>query len=161
MAMTPPFVVRRLEREDAEAICALAASLGEWFNHEGLARIAKDLAFHEGVVAVQGGHVVGFVTWARADAETAELSWMGVARDLHRRGIGTALLAALVAELRAAGFCSLVVSTVADNVEYEPYARTRAFYRTRGFTDFRVDARYWGTGDDLYDRLVLRRDLQG
>jgi hypothetical protein len=65
----------------------------------------------------------------------------------------------VVADLKASGFRTLEVATVADNVEYAPYAETRRFYRARGFTDFRVDARFWGSGDDRYDRLVLRRDL--
>jgi len=159
MAMTPPFVVRRLEKEDAAAVRELARSLGAWFNADGLVRIARDLDIHAGYVAERTRRLAGFVTWARIDAAVAELSWMGVAQDLRHRGIGTALLAALVADLRSAGFRVLEVSTVADSVEYEPYAQTRRFYRTRGFTDFRVDARFWGSGDDRYDRLVLRRDL--
>ncbi len=84
---------------------------------------------------------------------------MGVAKDLQHRGIGTAFLAAFVADLWSLGYRSLEVSTVADNVDYEPFARTRRFYRARGFVDARVDPLYWGSGGDRYDRLVLRRDL--
>lgn len=159
MAMTRPFVVRRLRAEDATEIRALAQSLDRWFDTEGLARIARDLGTHPGFVALQGERLVGFVMWSRIDSDAADLAWMGVAEDVQRRGIGTALLGALAAELQASGFLSLEVSTVADNVEYEPYDRTRRFYRARGFVDFRVDPGYWGSGDDRYDRLVLRRDL--
>ncbi len=159
MAMTPPFVVRRLQKEDAEAVQGLARGLGKWFNEEGLAKIARDLKSHAGYVAVQGGRLVGFITWAPLSPATADLTWLGVSEELQRRGIGTALLAALLADLRSSGFRHLEVSTVADSVEYDPYARTRRFYRARGFADFRVDERYFGSGDDRYDRLVLRRDL--
>jgi ribosomal protein S18 acetylase RimI-like enzyme len=159
MAVTPPFVVRRLHPEDAAAVQELARGLGKWFDAEGLARIARDLGAHAGYVAVQGGRVVGFVTWTPVSADTAELSWMGVEVDLQHHGIGTALLAVLVADLGSSGFHSLEVSTVADSVDYEPYAETRRFYRSRGFADFRVDPRYWGSGEDRYDRLVLRREL--
>jgi ribosomal protein S18 acetylase RimI-like enzyme len=53
----------------------------------------------------------------------------------------------------------LEVDTVADNVEYEPYAETRRFYRAMGFQDVRVDEKFWGEGNDRYDRLVMRKDL--
>jgi ribosomal protein S18 acetylase RimI-like enzyme len=159
MAVSAPFLVRRLQAEDAAAVRELAQGLDPWFNEEGLARMARDLDSLSGFVAVRGGGIVGFVLWARVDAEVADLSWMGVAQDVQRRGIGTALLDALVADLEPSGFRFLEVSTVADNVDYEPYVRTRRFYRARGFRDFRVDPLYWGTGEDRYDRLVLRRDL--
>ncbi len=159
MAMTPPFVVRSLQKEDAETVLALARDLGKWFNEEGLAQIVRDLESHAGYVAIQGNRIVGFITWAPIDTEVANLTWMGVAEELQRRGIGTALLAAVLADLRSSGFRRLEVSTVADSVEYDPYARTRRFYRARGFVDFRVDERYFGSGDDRYDRLLMQRDL--
>ncbi len=160
MAMRPPFVVRPLRHGDAEAVHQLARSLGPWFDAEGLRRIARDLVTHPGFVASDGDRLLGFILWARIDAQAADLSWMGVAAERQHRGIGTALLAALVADLRSRGYWSLEVSTVADNVDYEPYAETRRFYRARGFKDSRVDPKYWGSGDDRYDRLVLRRDLR-
>ncbi len=124
-----------------------------------MARIARDLGTHPGFVAVQKGRIVGFVIWSRLDLQGADLCGMGVAEDVQRRGIGSALLAALIAKLRSSGLRYLEVSTVVDDVDYEPYVRTRRFYRARGFVDLRVDPRYGGSGDDRYDRLVLRRDL--
>ncbi len=159
MAVTPPFVLRPLRREDAASVHGLAARLGKWFDAEGRRRIDQDVASHPGYVAVQGERLLGFILWTRLDSETADLSWMGVAEELQHRGIGTALLDAVVAGLRVARVRFLEVSTVADNVEYEPYAATRRFYRARGFLDFRVDPRYWGLGADRYDRLVLRREV--
>ena len=159
MAVTSPFTIRPLTAADAAAVRDLARSLDAWFDPEGWGRIARDLATHPGFVAFRAGRLVGFVLWTLVDAEVAELSWMGVAEDAQHRGLGTALRAALVTALRSSGFRSLEVSTVADNVDYEPYARTRRFYRARGFVDIRVDPMYWGSGEDRYDRLVLRLDL--
>ncbi len=84
---------------------------------------------------------------------------MGVAVGLQHRGVGTALLAALRLELRRLGVARFMVSTVADTVDYEPYAQTRRFYRARGFVDERVDPRYWGEGEDRFDRLVMRLEV--
>lgn len=160
MAVRPAVTVRRLEPEDAAAVVALSQTLRPWFDATGLERIARDVEIQEGFVAMQEGRLVGFVTWAPLARDVADLTWMGVAGDLQRQGIGTGLVTRLAAELRARGFQSLDVSTVADNVDYEPYDRTRKFYRATGFTDLRVDGNYWGSGDDRYDRLVLRYDLR-
>ena len=153
------FVIREMSLSDADSVLAFVKALGAWFNEQGLAQMAVDVRSHKGYVAVVGEGIVGFLTWTPVDRDTAELSWMGVAEPRQRQGIGTALLSAVRLALRQRAFHYLIVSTVADNVAYEPYDRTRRFYRSRGFTDDRVDARYWGEGDDRYDRLVLRLDL--
>lgn len=153
------FAVRPLHAADAPAVLALAATLQKWFTAEGLAEIERDLASHQGYVAVRDGRLLGFITWNPIDPEVANLSWMGVAEELQHGGIGTALLAALVADLRGRGYRSLEVSTVADTVDYEPYAETRRFYRCRGFVDHRVDKAYFGPKDHPYDRLLLRLEL--
>ncbi len=154
-----PFVLRPLTKEDGPAVLRLAQGLGKWFNPAGLGQMDRDLVSHRGYVAVRGDRLLGFATWTKADAETADLSWMGVSEDEQHRGIGTALLRLLALDLRGYGFGYLTVSTVADTVEYAPYAETRRFYRARGFRDFRLDAGGWSEGEERYDRLVLRLDL--
>jgi ribosomal protein S18 acetylase RimI-like enzyme len=140
-------------------VLALARSLGAWFNAEGLAGIEADLGAHPCLVAEEGGRIAGFALWKPAGEDAAELAWMGVAEDLQRRGIGTALLEALCAEAAGAGYAGVRVSTVADSVDYPPYERTRRFYRSRGFRDLRVDRGFFGEGADRYDRLLLARPL--
>lgn len=158
MAVTA-FAVRPLEAADAPAILALAGSLHKWFTAEGLAEIERDLASHAGYVAVRDDRLLGFITWNPLEAEVANLSWMGVAEGLRHEGIGTALLAALITVLRERGYGWLEVSTVADSVDYVPYAETRRFYRRRGFVDYRIDEKYFGPRDNRYDRLLLRLAL--
>lgn len=158
MAVTA-FAVRPFEAADAPAVLALTGTLRKWFTSEGIAEIERDLASHAGYVAVRDNRLLGFTTWNPLDAEVANLSWMGVAEELRHAGIGTALLAALVTELRERGYRWLEVSTVADSVDYEPYAETRRFYRHRGFVDYRVDEKDFGPRDDPYDRLLLRLEL--
>ena len=153
--------VRPKGATDHAAILDIARRLSMWFTAEGLDEIRRDLPSHRGFVAVREGIVVGFATWNQLDAEVANLSWMGVEEAQRRRGIGTDLLAAVVDEVRRGGFRQLEVSTVADSVDYAPYADTRRFYRARGFHDYRVDIGYFGPPDDRYDRLLLRLDLGG
>ncbi|MGI0148888.1 MAG: GNAT family N-acetyltransferase [Thermoplasmata archaeon] len=156
-----PFSIRPSAASDRILMLTLARSLNEWFNDEGLAQMERDLAHHGGFVAVDYDRVIGFVTWRRIDPESADLSWLAVAREHHRTGVGTALLEALEERLHSDGVRRLEVSTVADSLDYEPYARTRAFYRARGFKDFRVDRDFYGDGSERYDRLVMELDLSG
>lgn len=144
---------------DHPGVLALARSLGAWFNAEGLTRIEIDLPVQAGVVAKRAGGLVGFALWAPRTPASADLTWMGVDEDAQRNGIGTALLSAVANAVRRRGMRTLEVSTVADNVDYAPYERTRRFYRSRGFRDVRVDAGFYGQGADRYDRLVLALDL--
>ena len=49
---------------------------------------------------------------------------------------GLRVVDGLAALLRDGGVAEMRVATLGDGVDYEPYARTRAFYRGVGFTDF-------------------------
>jgi ribosomal protein S18 acetylase RimI-like enzyme len=149
--------LRRKVDGDAGGVTAVARALPEWFNREGQERIAREVHEQAGWVGVAGQSVVGFALWVRREGDAAELTWMGVLPDRHRGGLGTRLLEAVCEDWAANGGSHLDVSTVADSDPYEPYARTRAFYRARGFVDLRVDPGFYGTGAARYDRLVLRR----
>ena len=90
-----------------------------------------------GLVAVDGGEVLGFLTYVFRFDEAAEITWMAVRADKRRRGIGHALIDRLVEELRAEGRRVLLVLTVSpSDPGPEPddgYGATRAFYRSAGF----------------------------
>lgn len=137
----------------------LARALPQWFNAQGLEEIERDLGAQGGWVATEGGRLVGWVMWSPEGARGANMTWLGVARDEQRRGIGTALVEELVGALRSRGIVELFVSTVADSVDYEPYEQTRSFYRSHGFEDFRVDRGFFKDRRGDYDRLLLRRTV--
>ena len=63
----------------------------------------------------------------------AEVYVMGVRRERHGQGIGTALLDAAEEYLRARGVEYLQVKTLGPSHPDEGYSRTRAFYESRGF----------------------------
>jgi GNAT superfamily N-acetyltransferase len=134
----------------------LARTLGAWFNKEGLLDMERDLSTNPaGFVAREGVRIVGFATWAPLEGGVADLRWIGVEESKQRSGIGTALLRAVVSQVRALGFKSIEVSTVAETVPYPPYERTRQFYQARGFRPQRVDPLFYRKGSDRYDRVVL------
>jgi N-acetylglutamate synthase-like GNAT family acetyltransferase len=135
----------------------MAKALPQWFIEVGVQQIAKDLQTQNGLVALEDKSTVGFVTYIiTADEKVAELTWIAVHPEFHRKGIGGCLVKALDEVLLKLGVSALEVSTVADSVEYEPYARTRSFYHALGFSDVRVDRKWFPSGDD---RLLLRKPL--
>jgi GNAT superfamily N-acetyltransferase len=111
----------------------LARKLEEGFNENGLATMAEDLPGQRTVVALDDGDVVGFVSIDECNPNVSELGWFAVAEDRQGEGIGTELLADVYDDRRAAGVELLAVKTLADTVESENYARTRAFYEKEGF----------------------------
>ena len=84
------------------------------------------------------------------------MTWIAVHPEFHRKGIGRCLVKALEKVLVRLGVSALEVSTVADSVEYEPYAGTRSFYHALGLSDVQVDRKWYPSGDD---RLLLRKPL--
>lgn len=149
--------VRQALGGDHASILEIARSLHpQWFSELGIKDIARDLQVERGLIAEDDGKAVGFLIYCAKDNRTAELSWIGVRPELHRKGIGRALVNALEASLVQSGFQSLEVSTVAATTEDESYARTRTFYRAVGFSDVQIDMKWFSSGDD---RLLLRKPL--
>ena len=129
-------MIRPLAPEtDAVACDAIIASLPAWFGlEEGIVECAAAVRSEPGLVAELDGSVVGFLTLARPYPTTPEISWLAVhARD-RRRGIGRALIDAVIDRCRADGDRILLVKTLSDREDPGPeYAETRAFYLAMGF----------------------------
>ena len=130
--MTAPVAIRPMRPADVADALAVARALPEWFNDAGLRQMEADLPRHDGAVAASGAEIVGFVTWSVSE-EFGEITWIGVAPGRHRSGIGTRLIDHALDRLREAGVPEARVETLGESVDYEPYERTRAFYRKAGF----------------------------
>ena len=152
-------LIREIAAGDREEIDSIARALHPtWFTKRALEDIAHAVQTQNGYVAVDDGRCVGFGTYMpTSNPKTAELTWIGVHPDLHRRGVGRRLVNALERELAGKGYEWLEVSTVAETEDYEPYARTRSFYHAVGFIDLAVESKGWPSGDD---RLLLRKHLK-
>jgi GNAT superfamily N-acetyltransferase len=127
--------IRVLENSDFETVIIIALSLPEWFTKSGVELIKKDIPFQKGFLAYKDDKVIGFLTFI-VNQGIATIGWMGVLPSFHKKGIGSALIVELKKLLIKNNIHRILVSTLADSVEYEPYARTRAFYRKNGFVDY-------------------------
>jgi GNAT superfamily N-acetyltransferase len=135
-------VIRPLAPADAEACDAIVLTLPYHFGDEGgRAECARAVRTQDGLVAVEEGQVVGFLTLARNDPLSAEITWMAVRADRRRHGVGRKLIEHAARELAREGVEFLCVLTVADSEpdwrETDNYADTRAFYRALGFVALR------------------------
>lgn len=156
---TTLWTIRFKRPEDASSLVNIARTLPEWFNADGLARMERDLATHEGLVTLERDDPIAFATYAPAEeAGVVEMTWLAVKRERHDRGVGSALCYALESLLRKSGCRAIVVSTLSESIPYPPYEATRRFYLRRGYRRIREDREYWGPGND---RLLLRLDLGG
>jgi ribosomal protein S18 acetylase RimI-like enzyme len=112
----------------------VAKALRSHFDDDAMERMPEDLQSQSLHVAEnEDGEVVGFIAVRVDGGKDAEITWMGVRPDRQGQGIGTALVSAAVEDLLEQGVERLMVRTLADTVDYEPYEATRAFYRSRGF----------------------------
>ena len=118
----------------ADACMGIARRLRTHFNADAMEQMPKDLRRHDLYVAEDDdGTIVGFLTLLHRSPDVGDISWMGVIPDKQRNGIGTALVEQAGRDLVADGAKIMMVHTLADTVEYEPYKATRAFYLSVGF----------------------------
>jgi GNAT superfamily N-acetyltransferase len=127
------------------ALCReLLEELPGWFGIPGA--VDEYVAKAEGAmaaVAISNTVEVGLLTLVRHTEFAAEIDVMAVRPGYHRQGVGRALLDRVERLLAQDGVEYLQVKTLAETVEYEPYARTRAFYAACGFRPLQVFPDLW------------------
>jgi len=149
-------IIRKYVTTDFEQLIEIAKTLPEWFTAGGIKHMSIDLRFQHGFVTLNDSRIVGFLSFF-VNESVAQIGWMGVLSEFHHQGIGQKLVGRLISELKKAGIRELRVNTLGDSVEYEPYARTRAFYRRIGFKDFQ---RIKQDNPECPELLILVKNIQ-
>ena len=117
--------------------------LPEWFGiPEAREDYIREAADEITVVSEEGGKPNGFLCLKETGKDTMELAVMGVLKECHRNGIGTALFEAAKAIAVEKGYSFLQVKTVQPG-RYEEYDRTNLFYLSLGFKEFEVFPTLW------------------
>lgn len=125
--------IRRAEADDVEACVDVLATLPDFFTPSTHDEARRDLPQNPAWVAVEDGHVFGFVLVLRRFSEAAEITFAAVEPSRQKRGIGTALVERCVAELAQLGVSMVEVKTLDATADYPPYVATRGFWEGRGF----------------------------
>jgi GNAT superfamily N-acetyltransferase len=128
------------------ADCAsILAEIPEWFgmpeSNANYARLAEEGPAY--LVEVDG-RAEGLMMLKPHFDSTVEVYFLAVRPALHRKGVGRALVERAVAIAAERGALYLSVKTLGPSAEYEPYARTRAFYRALGFVPLEEFTEVWG-----------------
>jgi GNAT superfamily N-acetyltransferase len=149
-----------------ETVDRLLRSLPGWFGIESsiVEYVAKAhelptyLAWPAGGTASQitDSGPVGVLLAARHFPESAEIYLMAVEPAMHRRGIGSALIEALEADLVADSVQLLQVKTLGLSQADASYARTRRFYSRMGFRPLEEIRDLWPGNPCLIMVKVLR-----
>jgi len=139
-------IIEKIEQPDEKTNITLRImrSLPIWFSPpediENKAIIHRDYPFF---AAYDGNAPIGFVALKIHNEFTADVFNLGVLEEYHRQGIGRQLLEAAERYCLDNGYQFLTVKTLDSSAEYEPYARTRAFYRKMGFIPLEVFLTFW------------------
>ncbi len=139
-------------RSDLAAIVVIErASFGDPWSRAMFTRYLDDTAHYVFVVTALANRVAGYAL-AQCVADEAELLNIAVDPGLRSRGVGGALLDAVMVRTRQAGAGEMWLDVRASN------GSARELYRARGFGEMAVRKRYYESPRE--DGIVLRADLR-
>lgn len=138
--------------QDPGTVARLLALLPTWFgipaSNEQYVRDASELPTYLARPANEPrAQPVGVLLAHRHFPEAAEIHLLAVRPDLHRHGVGRALVEALEADLVADGCAVLQVKTLGPSHPDPGYALTRLFYSAAGFRPLEERTDIWGPQD--------------
>lgn len=152
--------IRKATKRDFNESIKIAKKLKEWFTREAVKNMKIDFSLNNLVVAVENSKVLGFLCYA-SNNNVMHLIWLGVSKDLQRKGVGKYLLDWLFKETKRLGVRSVEVETLPDESSYEPYKLTRAFYYKNGFKKIAYKkARVKGWDDQIVMEKVMGSKVQ-
>lgn len=134
---------------DPGTVARLLALLPTWFgipaSNEQYVRDSRVLpTYLARPAASPSANPAGVLLARRHFTEAAEIHLLAVQPDLHRRGVGRALVQALEADLVADGCAVLQVKTLGPSHPDAGYALTRLFYAAVGFWPLEERNDVWG-----------------
>lgn len=139
-----------------ERIAALILhDLPDWFGvPESTARYIADSRDKPFWAAMENGQPVGFISLQETSPYTAEIFVMGVLKERHGQGTGTALWEAFRAYAMDHGYEYAQVKTVRRGC-YDDYDRTNDFYEHLGFRELECFPTLWDEGNPC--QVYIRR----
>jgi len=132
-------------------------SLPDWFGiEEDISKYLADIDRLPTFLALSGDKVLGFLTLKQHYPRSAEILVMGSLTEVHRQGIGRALVERAEAWLLDQGVDYLQVKTLGPSRPDPGYVITRAFYQALGFEPLEEFKQIW---DENNPCLVLVKKL--
>jgi GNAT superfamily N-acetyltransferase len=132
------------DRQEKQRVArVILEALPEWFGiPEARENYIRESADEIMLVSSEGGEPDGFLCLKETGRDTLELAVMGVLKEYHRQGVGTALVQAAKRIAWERGYSFLQVKTVQMG-RYPEYDATNRFYMSLGFQEFEVFPTLW------------------
>lgn len=132
------------DRQEKQRVArVILEALPEWFGiPEARENYIRESADEIMLVSSEGRNPEGFLCLKETGRDTLELAVMGVLKEYHRQGVGTALVQAAKRIARERGYSFLQVKTVQMG-RYPEYDATNRFYLSLGFKELEVFPTLW------------------
>lgn len=137
---------------------AVLEKLPEWFgDKQALDEYAEKVKQFPYYAALNtAGECIGFFSVKIHYQHTGDIFVCGVLPEYQHVGIGKALYHAAENYFVQKGCKYVIVKTLSDTVDFEPYARTRKFYRSVGFEPLITLTEMW---DEENPCLIMFKSL--
>lgn len=132
--------------------------LPQWFGIEkSILEYINGLKEKYFYAAYNNDNVVGFVSLKINNKYTGEIYVIGVLEEFHRCGIGKKLIKKIEDHLKEDKYKYMMVKTLGDSCDYEPYKRTRMFYESIGFYPIEELKEIW---DEENPCLIMVKSIE-
>lgn len=130
--------------EDKIEICKnIIEELPEWFDEQGRKDYVANIENTQVWAYFVDEKPVGFISIKNNNEFTSEIYVFGILKQYHRSGVGSQLMETVYNKLVSDNVKLLVVKTLDESADYEPYNRTRNFYLKQGFIPVDVYEKIW------------------
>lgn len=132
--------------------------LPEWFgNKEALDEYVKEVQQYPYWAAFDiEEKCIGFFSVKIHYSHTGDIFVCGVLPEYHHNGVGKAIYSEVERFFVQNGCKYIIVKTLSDMVNFEPYARTRMFYESIGFDSLITLTEMW---DENNPCLIMFKSL--
>jgi ribosomal protein S18 acetylase RimI-like enzyme len=133
-------------------------SLPEWFgNEKALCDYVKDVSELPFWGALdENENCIGFVSVKTHYGHTGDIYVCGIMPEYHDKGIGKRLFTAAEEYFKQNNCKYIIVKTLSEEANYEPYERTRLFYLSFGFEQLITLTEMW---DEENPCLIMIKKL--
>jgi len=122
-------------------------NLPDYFTEKAISDVEKD-TIHEIVCVYENAELVGFLIY-KVQINNAEILWMAISKEYQGKIYGKSILNFFETLMLKRGVNILIVKTLDDSANYQPYFQTTRFYRKNGFkkVHFIEVIPEWGPGN--------------
>jgi GNAT superfamily N-acetyltransferase len=144
---------------NASALCMpILRAMPDWFGIEAaLLHYENEIDRLPTFLAYIDEDAAGFISLKQHFSASAEIYVMGIRPQMHRSGLGRALVQACESYLAGLGVSYLQVKTLGPSHPDPGYARTRAFYTRMGFVPLEEFPQIW---DEKNPCLILVKRVE-